>query len=84
MVLANSAESAGNDLLAPTSRSGGGCSTIWRVPPTVAPAQLRIHTVSWSAQAESLASQQLCPPPTLVTMREAAGLLRSTTVLASA
>ena len=46
-------ELAGNDLLEPTSLMGGGCNWMLRVPPSVASAQLRIQTVSWSAQAES-------------------------------
>ena len=69
-MLAKSAELTGNVLLAPTSRIGGACSWIVRPPVAVAPAQLRIQTVSVSAQAEGACSQQLWPPPTFWTMRD--------------
>jgi hypothetical protein len=47
-------------------------ATSWICVPAVAlaPAQLRIHTVSRSAHAEGAASQQLWPVPTLMTMRD--------------
>ncbi len=69
--------------LAATSRTGGGCNWMTVPPPALAPAQLVIQVVSTSAHAELLASQQLWPPPTLVTMRESEGWLRLTTVLAA-
>ena len=80
---ANAPESAGNDRVAPTSRKGGAMSLTMRSPVAVAPAQLRIHAVIWSAQAASLASQQLCPEPTLVTSREPAGSPRFTRFVAA-
>jgi hypothetical protein len=49
----------------------------------VAPAQRVIIAVIVSAHAELLVSQQLWPPPTLVTMRELAGMVRLATVLAA-
>ena len=52
-------ESAGKLRLPPTSRMTGGTSSISVPPFAVAPAQLRIHTVMRSAQAEAEASQQL-------------------------
>ncbi|MBK9251974.1 MAG: hypothetical protein IPM70_08815 [Proteobacteria bacterium] len=54
-------------MLAPTSTSFGACSAICVPPPDTEPAQLRIQVVRMSAQAELLDSQQLWPPPTLVT-----------------
>jgi len=54
------------------------------VPPPDAPAQLLIQVVKISPQAFGSASQQLCPPLTLVTTKEADGCCRLTTVLACA
>jgi hypothetical protein len=54
------------------------------VPPTEAPAQLLIQVVKISPQAFGSASQQLCPPLTLVTISEVDGCCRLTTVLACA
>jgi len=63
----------------------GGASSSTPPPPAIEdPAQLEIQVVRMSAHAASLASQQLCPPPTLVTMRESFGEVRLTTVLAAA
>src|SRR5688572_25131953 len=56
--LANSA-APGNLLLPPTSLMVGACSWIWVPPVAAAPAQLRIQTVSRSAQAEGACNQQL-------------------------
>ena len=80
----NSPGSAGKLLLAPGSRNGGAFSSTVEVPPAAAPAQLLIQVVRMSAQAAALASQQLWPPATLVTMRESRGEPRLTIPLAAA
>jgi hypothetical protein len=53
-------------------------------PEPVAPAQLLIQVVKIWPQAAGSVSQQLWPPLTLVTMSEAEGCDRLTTVLACA
>ncbi len=64
-----------------SSRSGAVSRTV--VPPLAElPAQAPMKAVRVSAQAVRLVSQQLWPSPTLVTIREAAGSDRFTTVLA--
>ena len=83
IVLANSAESVGKVLLAPTSRSTGARSWMVLPPDAVAPAQLRTHTVMVSPQAEFADSQQLWPPPTLVTRRDWSGVGSVTRAVAS-
>ena len=83
-VLANREGASGNDLLAPGSRSAGGLSSTPAALAPVAPAQFEIQVVRMSAQASVLASQQLCPPATLVTIRESRGEDSVTIVLAAA
>ena len=78
MLEAKPAEVAGKLFALPGSRGGGATRLMLRTAPPASLAQLVIMRVSTSAQAASLASQQLWPPPTLVTRRDAAGLPRST------
>jgi len=52
-------------------------------PPATEPAQLRIHTVMVSPQAEAEACQQLWPPATFVTRRDWSGCVRSTSAIAA-
>src|SRR4051812_48781689 len=67
---ASSIAVAGKPLEPPTSLIVGACSWMVVPPAAFAPAQFLIQTVSVSAQAEGEASQQLWPPPTLMTMRD--------------
>ena len=64
------ADEAGKFLLPPTSLMVGAWSWICVPPVALAPAQLRIQTVSVSPQAEGDCSQQLWPPATFTTMRD--------------
>src|SRR5450432_4661598 len=84
-VVWKSAGEAGKFLLDPTFCGGGATNCTWvPVPPTEATAQLLIQVVRLSPQALGSASQQLCPPLTLVTIIEVDGCWRLTTVLACA
>ncbi len=83
-VVANRSGAVGKLLLAPASRIGGAFSSTPALPLPVLPAQAAIQVVRMSAQAAVLASQQLCPPATLVTSRESRGEASVTIELAAA
>jgi hypothetical protein len=83
-VLANNCELAGKVREPPASMSVGATSWTWAFEaPMATPAQFWIHVVIVSAHAWLLASQQWWPPPTLATIFEFPGFVRSTTVCAA-
>ena len=60
----------GNVLVLPTLLIGGACNLICVAPAVAPPAQFLIQVVMMSAQACALESQQLWPPPTLMTISD--------------
>ena len=82
-MFSNRVGSVGKVLAEPTVSSGGAVSLICVVPVAEEPAQLVIHTVSVSPQAEGEASQQLWPPETFCTIVDSLGCARFTTVCAA-
>src|SRR5690606_32326660 len=71
-------------LLAPGSRNGGATRVTVAAAVSLLLAQLRSHCAIVSAQALSLACQQLWPPDSLVTNSDCAGSLRLTSGVAAA
>ena len=74
---------AGKVLVLPTFLMTGACSLICVPPAATPPAQFLIQVVRMSAQACGLESQQLWPPPTLMTISDWSGCARLTTLSAS-
>src|SRR5258706_6066339 len=74
---------AGKTLVLPTDLSTGATNWICVPPLLTPPAQFLIQVVRMSAQACGLASQQLWPPATLMTIRDWSGCDRLTTPSAS-